>query len=119
MTTAEVARALYRAYAENDLSRAEQLVAPDFRFTSPLDNQLDRATFFERCWPNGRFTGFDLVDVASQGDRVFVVYESTKSDGGRLRNTEILTVRDDVVHAVEVYFGWSLPHDAAPGNWTT
>jgi hypothetical protein len=26
----------------------------DFHFTSPLDNRLDRETYFRRCWPKHR-----------------------------------------------------------------
>ena len=37
-------------------------------------------------------------------------YEATQPDGGRFRNTEILTFdADDRVARVEVDFGWDLP----------
>ena len=49
---AEVARRSYRAYVDKDRAAMEQIIAEDFRFTSPLDNRLDRKTYFERCWPN-------------------------------------------------------------------
>src|SRR6266536_2397944 len=39
-------------------SRAKGLVTP---FTSPLDNRINRVTYFERCWPNSeRIEGFDF-----------------------------------------------------------
>ena len=34
-----------------DRAAIEALIADDFRFTSPLDNRLDRRTYFARCWP--------------------------------------------------------------------
>ena len=46
---AEVARRSYRAYVDKDRAAMEQIIAEDFRFTSPLDNRLDRKTYFERC----------------------------------------------------------------------
>jgi hypothetical protein len=49
-----VARASYIAYANKDRAAIDALIADDFHFTSPLDNRLNRATYFERCWPNSR-----------------------------------------------------------------
>lgn len=43
---------------------------------------------------------------------VFVTYEGRTTDGQRFRNTEILTVRGGRITEVEVYFGWSIPHEA-------
>ena len=47
-----IARAAYEAYVSKDRAAIEALIAPDFHFTSPLDNRIDRATYFARCWPN-------------------------------------------------------------------
>ena len=37
-----------------------------------------------------------------------MTYESTKTDGKRFRNTEVLTFDGDRSWQVEVYFGWDL-----------
>jgi hypothetical protein len=37
-----------------------------------------------------------------------VTYESTKTDGRRFRNTEVLTFEGDRIRRAEVYFGWDL-----------
>ena len=42
-----------------------------------------------------------------------MTYESTKSDGSRFRNTEVLTLRGDQIVEAEVYFGWELELPAA------
>jgi ketosteroid isomerase-like protein len=111
-----IARASYEAYAKKDRAALEALLAEDFHFTSPLDNRIDRATYFERCWPNSEhIKRFDFVHLVRDGFRVFVTYEGHDLDGHRFRNTEIVTVFDGRIVNVEVYFGWSLPHDAAPG----
>ena len=47
-----IARAAYEAYVAKDRAAIERLITPDFHFTSPLDNRIDRATYFARCWPN-------------------------------------------------------------------
>ena len=112
-----LARATYQAYVDTDRAALEALVAADFHFVSPLDNCLDRATYFDRCWPNSAvIDGFTFVHVVPDGDRVFVTYEGEARGGHRFRNTEILTFRDGQLVEAEVYFGWSLPHPAAAGG---
>lgn len=112
-----IARASYEAYAESDRDKIERLIADDFHFTSPLDNRLDRETYFARCWPNHeRIEAFDFVHLIADGDRVFVTCEARSVDGHLFRNSEILTVREGRIVEAEVYFGWNLPHDAPPGS---
>jgi ketosteroid isomerase-like protein len=113
-----IARAAYEAYAAKDRAAIEKLIAEDFHFTSPLDNRIDRATYFARCWPNSeKIEGFDFINLVPDGDRVFVTYEGQSTNGETFRNTEIVTVRDDQIVEVEVYFGWSIPHKAKPGGF--
>ena len=113
-----IARAAYEAYVTKDRAALENLIAEDFHFTSPLDNRLDRETYFRRCWPNSDvIAGFDFIHLVTDTDRVFVTYEGRNTDGRRFRNTEILTIRDQHIVDVEVYFGWSLPHKASAGGF--
>jgi ketosteroid isomerase-like protein len=113
-----IARASYDAYVAKDRAAIEALLANDFHFTSPIDNRLDRATYFARCWPNSqRIDGFDFIHLVAEGDKVFVTYEGRSTDGHRFRNTEILTVRGDQIVDAEVYFGWSIPHGAPLGDF--
>jgi ketosteroid isomerase-like protein len=113
-----VARACYEAYVTKDRAALESLIAGDFHFTSPLDNRINRATYFERCWPNSeRIEKFDFIRLVPDGDRVFVTYEGQAAGGRRFRNTEILTLRGGKLIDVEVYFGWSIPHEAKPGGF--
>ena len=96
-----IARAAYEAYVTKDRAALERLIAEDFHFTSPLDNRLDRETYFRRCWPNSKvIEGFDFIHLVTDADRVFVTYEGRNTDGRRFRNTEILTIRDQ--HIVDV-----------------
>ncbi|HVZ99975.1 MAG TPA: nuclear transport factor 2 family protein [Caulobacterales bacterium] len=114
----QTVRAVFEAYVKKDRKQIEALIAADFHFTSPLDNRLDRATYFARCWPNSEaIAGFDFIHMVEDQGRVFVTYEGKSADGRRFRNTEIHEVRDGRVVEVEVYFGWSLPHKAKPGGF--
>jgi len=113
-----VARAAYDAYVKKDRAAMEVLVAPDYRFTSPLDNAIDRGTYFERCWPNSaQFASIDVIQATASGEQVFVVYEGRTNAGKRFRNCEVHTVRNGKLVATEVYFGWDLPHKAKPGDF--
>jgi ketosteroid isomerase-like protein len=117
-SVSSIAKAAFEAYAMNDRAAIEALIADDLRFTSPLDNGVDRATYFARCWPNHeKLAKFEFVRVVESGAEALVTYECETVDGRRFRNTEVLTIRNGVIHAVEVYFGWSLPHPAAPGGF--
>jgi len=73
-----IARAAYEAYVAKNRAAIEKLIAADFSFTSPLDNRIDRATYFARCWPNSeRIDGFNFINLVPDRDRVFVTYEVT------------------------------------------
>ena len=117
---ATVARETYAAYVRKDRVAIEELIDEEFHFTSPLDNRIDRKTYFERCWPNcQQLARFDFVHVVAHEDKVFVTYEATNNGGGRFRNTEILTIRRQKLVEAEVYFGWSVPHKAPEGGFTS
>src|SRR6202171_2429890 len=89
-----IVRAAYEAYVAKDLAAIERLIAKDFHFTSPLDNRIDRAAYFARCWPNSAtIAAFEFIHVVPDDDRVFVTYEARTTGGNRFRNSEILTVR--------------------------
>ena len=106
----QLVRDAYGAYETGDRELLEHLLAEDLVFYSPPDPGIDRAAYFERCWPNSEtIESFDLVRMVENGDEVIVTYESTKTDGRRFRNTEVLTFEGDQIASVEVYFGWDLP----------
>jgi ketosteroid isomerase-like protein len=113
-----IARKSYQAYVDKDRAAIEAVLSDDFHFTSPLDNRLNRETYFDRCWKNSEtIAGFKFVNLVSEGEHVFVTYEGQNTTGKRFRNTEIMTVRDGKIVEVEVYFGWSIPHEAPEGGF--
>jgi ketosteroid isomerase-like protein len=105
----ELVRASYRAYESGDRDVLERALSQDFVFFSPYDVGIDRAAYFERCWPNAdQIEAFEFKRLAEVGDEVVVTYESTKIDGRRFRNTELFAFEGDRISRVEVYFGWDL-----------
>ena len=66
-----IARACYHAFIAKDRAAIEALIADDFRFSSPLDNGIDRESYFAICWPNSANTeGFEFVHMAADGEQV-------------------------------------------------
>jgi ketosteroid isomerase-like protein len=105
----QIVRDIYRAFASGDRNVIERAFADDFTFSSPVDVGLDRAGYFERCWPGaGRGQEFEFVRLVESGDEVIVTYEMKNTDGAKGRNTEVLTFKGDQVREVEVYFGWNV-----------
>jgi ketosteroid isomerase-like protein len=118
MNPANVARQVYDAYVKKDRSAIEALIADDFHFTSPRDNHLDRATYFSRCWPgSAQMDAIDIIHAVEDGERVFVTYDARMKDGKAFRNTELLNVREGKLIEAQVFFGWTLPHEASEGGF--
>ena len=109
MNHIDTVKATYTAFATADRDLIESLLADDLVFSAPPDVGIDRATYFERCWPGaGGTERFDYVRLAEVGDEVLVTYEATRKDGTRFRNTEIFGFDGDRIASIEVYFGWDL-----------
>lgn len=103
----QIARQLYASFSQGDRDFFERHLADDLVFSSPPDPRLDRAGFFERCWPGaGRGQEIDIARLVESANEVIVTYELTRPDGTGGRNTEVLTFADDKVKRIEVYFGW-------------
>jgi hypothetical protein len=53
LARSDIICAIFAAYRVNDRNTVEAVLTEDFRFTSPYDDALDKATYFERCWDTG------------------------------------------------------------------
>ena len=74
-----------KAFAWGDRRLVEGSFIDDLVFSSPVDVKLDRAGYFERCWPgSGRGQTFEFVRLIESGDELVVTYEMTKPDGSRV-----------------------------------
>jgi ketosteroid isomerase-like protein len=113
--TASIVRACYTAYERKDRALLESLLAPDFTFSSPLDDNISREVYFQRCWPNSEhLKSFEIEKLFVEGDEAFVQYHAHPSNGGpTFRNTEFFTLRDGLITHVDVYFGSETGTDAA------
>jgi ketosteroid isomerase-like protein len=102
----EVIRALFAAYLTNDRKAVEDSFTGDFRFTSPYDDNIDKATYFARCWRNSDWIERqDLERIFVEGNEAFVTYRCVAKDGKTFRNTEFFTFDGDRIQRIDVYFG--------------
>jgi len=108
-----LARAAYAAYETKDRAALEALLAPDFTFSSPQDDHIDRATYLQRCWPfSEKVKSFRIERLFAQGDEAFVQYACQPKSGAAFRNTELFRAKGGKLAEVTVYFG-STEHGAA------
>jgi ketosteroid isomerase-like protein len=106
MTPVEVVQRFFESYRTQDRAAAEALAAAELIFTSPQDDHIDRAAYFERCFPTTeRLASQEIRRIAAGGDDVFVMYEYELKAGGTYRNAELITVADGQVVEVQVFFG--------------
>jgi len=105
---ADVIRAIFAAYLSGNRKQVEDSLSDDFRFTSPYDDGIDKATYFERCWKNSDWIErHELERIFVQGDEAFVTYLCVARGGKRFRNTEFFVFDGDKVKRIDVYFGAS------------
>lgn len=107
MSNTEIVRASFDAYIAQDRDAAERLIGGDLVFTSPQDDHIGRAAYFERCFPTAdRLISQEILELVGAGDDgVFILYEYRLKTGERHRNTEFITVRGQQLVEIQVFFG--------------
>jgi ketosteroid isomerase-like protein len=102
----KIIRAVFAAYIANDRKSVEDALADDFRFSSPYDDRIDKASYFLRCWRDtGWIERHELEKILVDGDQAFVTYQCTAKDGKSFRNTEFFSFEGDKIKRIDVYFG--------------
>jgi ketosteroid isomerase-like protein len=103
---ADLIRNLFAAYHANDRDKVEAAMSDDFRFTSPYDDGIDKATYFAKCWRSTDWIASqELERIVVDGDQAFVTYQCRAKDGKSFRNTEFFAFAGDKVRSIDVYFG--------------
>ncbi|CAN7362809.1 nuclear transport factor 2 family protein [Polaromonas sp. LjRoot131] len=103
---ATLVRRYFSAYETQDRTVLEDLLDERFTFSSPLDDRINRAAYFARCWPNSRtLRRFTVEKIFDQGDEAFIRYEAESSTGKKFCNTEWLRFQGGKLIEVQVYFG--------------
>jgi len=99
-------RCYYRAYENDDRSAIEPLLHPEFTFSSPDDDRIDRTAYFDRCWPNHeQIAWFTLVDACADARDALIRYRASEVSGPGFANVEHFEFTDGLISHVDVYFG--------------
>ena len=99
-------RAIFAAYLSGNRKLVEDALSDDFRFTSPYDDNIDKPTYFERCWKNSDWIErHELERILVEGGEAFVTYLCVAKGGKSFRNTEFFSFDRDKVKRIDVYFG--------------
>ena len=102
----ELIRAIFAAYLSNDRHAVEDALTDDFRFTSPYDDEIDKATYFAHCWRSSDWIErHELEKIFVEGDEAFVTYKCVAKGGKSFRNTEFFSFEGDRIKRIDVYFG--------------
>src|ERR1700733_5171038 len=102
----DIIRAIFAAYLADNRQAVEAALTDDFRFTSPYDDAIDKATYFERCWRGSDWIErHELERIVVEGNEAFVTYQCTAKGGKAFRNTEFFVFEGDKVKRIDVYFG--------------
>jgi ketosteroid isomerase-like protein len=102
----KIIRGVFAAYMANDRKAVEDALTDDFRFTSPYDDEIDKAIYFERCWRNTDWIErHELEKIFVEGDEAFVTYKCLAKGGKSFRNTEFFSFEGDKIRRIDVYFG--------------
>ncbi len=105
-TVSDVIRKYFAAFLAQDRKTLEEGLSDDFTFTSPRDDHINKATFFERCFPgSAHFQSHQIEKLFVQGNEAFVRYQAVLKDGTTFRNTEYYRIEGNKIREVEVYFG--------------
>jgi ketosteroid isomerase-like protein len=108
---ASLIRSYFDAYKRKDREFIENALTDDFTFTSPYDDAIDKATYFERCWPNSEtIREYEIEKIFEEGEEAFALYRAATTDGKEFRNTEFFRFRGDRLASVEVFFGATYRH---------
>lgn len=115
MNVDQIIRAYYSGYQLKNWKAVEDLLAEDFTFTSPNDDDhIDIPTYKERCWPQSEYVAhFELESILQEENEAFVKYLCTTTKGTSFRNTEYFRFAGGKICSIEVYFGGRLGYPTA------
>lgn len=114
---AEIARRYFEVYQAADREALEALLHEDFTFTSPWDDHISRARYFEHCFPHaGEFRFRFPLKIFVHGDEAVIIYHTDGKTGGAFHNAELFKFEDGRIRSIDVFFGF-IPgvSDAQPG----
>ncbi len=102
----EVVKSVFRAFQNQERENLENILSPDFLFSSPHDKKLNKEQYFELCYPfSERVKNYEFQTIMEKGNEVFVIYKCSVADQEAFINSEYFTIENGKVKSVKVFFG--------------
>jgi len=106
ISTSELVKSVFRAFQNQEREKLENLLSSDFIFSSPHGKRLNKAQYFEICYPfSEKVKTFEFQTIMEKGNEVFVIYKCSSIDQDDFTNTEFFTIENGKVKSVKVFFG--------------
>lgn len=106
ISVSDLVRKCFSAYELQDRRIIEDLLSDDFTFTSPLDERINRAEYFQRCWLNSEnIRNFQIEKLFENGNEACVRYQCETKAGKKFCNTEWFRFEGNKLKEVQVFFG--------------
>jgi ketosteroid isomerase-like protein len=115
----EIIRSYYSGYEKKDWNLSGSLLADNFTFTSPNDDDhISKSVFKEKCFLSQLefIERFELETVLTRGNEAFVKYLCRTTKGTSFRNVEYFRFADGKITAIEAYFGGKLGYPTASAS---
>lgn len=115
MAKVQLIRTYYSGWEKKEWSLIDSVLADDFTFTSPNDDDHIRKPAFQaRCWPQAEFIErFELESVLEGDSEAFVKYLCRTTKGTSFRNVDYFQFAGGRIKAIEDYFGGRLGYPTA------
>ena len=108
MTNERIIRNYFSNWAKKDWNAVEGALADGFVFTSPFDDQIDKRTYQQKCWPHAEeVERYDVDKVIENGSEAFVRYQCWMKDGKSIRCTEYFKFINGKIAEIDVFWGGS------------
>lgn len=112
----ELIRTYYSGYEKKDWNMTGGVLAANFTFTSPNDDDhISKDVFKKRCFLSQLdfIKRFELQTILTRGDEAFVKYVCRTTKGTSFGNTEYFRFAGGKIAAIECYFGAKLSFASA------
>lgn len=102
----------FKAYETGKRDLLEKSLGDDFHFSSPVDDNINRALYFERCWPNHKsIEKYDVQKMFIDQNEAAVCYTCFVNSGKVFENMELFKIDHDKISEIRCYFGFDLSED--------
>ncbi len=106
----DTVRKYYASYETKNRAALEGLLHDEFRFTSPVDNYIDKATYMRKCWPNSEHIEAYHFTILLAAEDTLVLSRYTvdwKDDPSfTFPCMECIEVESGKIKKIDCYFGF-------------